>query len=131
MFSLSKVTMVLSFLITVFKNLLQAKGVRHITVNVGDHNRQGLIERFKNRLPFMKNQGNQTDTLMSWKIFVYYYNHTYHRGVNDIPELRYQKNPSSGWSMKVKTTKHSINVGDHVRTLKKKENFQKRIRSKV
>jgi transposase InsO family protein len=29
-----------------FQNLLQAKGVRHITVNVGDHNRQGLIERF-------------------------------------------------------------------------------------
>jgi len=29
-----------------FQNILQAKGVRHITVNVGDHNRQGLIERF-------------------------------------------------------------------------------------
>jgi len=33
-----------------FQNLLQAKGVRHITVNVGDHNRQGLIERFNRTL---------------------------------------------------------------------------------
>jgi hypothetical protein len=44
--------------------------------------------------------------------------------VDDIPELRYQNNPSSG-SMKVKTTKHSINVGDHVRTLKEKQTFRK------
>ena len=55
---------------------------------------------------------------------VFNYNHTYHRGVDDIPELRYQKNSSSG-SIKIKTTKHSINVGDHVRILKEKQTFQK------
>ena len=44
--------------------------------------------------------------------------------MDDIPELRYQKNPSSG-SIKIKTTKHSINVGDHVRILKEKQTFQK------
>ena len=35
------------FLNPSFKNLLQAKGVRHITVNVGDHNRQGLIMKLR------------------------------------------------------------------------------------
>jgi hypothetical protein len=36
-----------------FQNLLQAKGVLHITVNVGDHNRQSLIERFNRTLESM------------------------------------------------------------------------------
>jgi hypothetical protein len=47
-----------------------------------------------------------------------------HGGVNDVPESRYQENPSSG-SMKVKAIKHSIKVGVHVRIVKKKQTFRK------
>jgi hypothetical protein len=74
-----------------FQNLLQAKGVRHITVNVGDHNRQGLVERFNRTLEgiIALYQENQIDTLMSL-------NHTCNRGVDDVPESRYQESPSSG-----------------------------------
>jgi hypothetical protein len=56
---------------------------------------------------------------------VHNYNHTYHVGLDDTPESRYQKNPSSG-SMKVKTIEHSIRVGCRVRILIKKQAFHKK-----
>ena len=116
-----------------FQNLLQAKGVRHITVNVGDHNRQGLIERFNRTLEgiiaFYQESRKSNRYIDVLEDIVFNYNHTYHRGVNDIPESRYQKNPSSG-SMKVKAIKHSIKVGDHVRILKEKQTFRKGYESK-
>ncbi len=53
-----------------FQNLLQAKGARHITVNVGDHNRQGLVERFNRTLEgiIALYQENQIETLMFLEI---------------------------------------------------------------
>jgi hypothetical protein len=108
--------------------LLQAKGVRHITVNVGDHNRQGLIERFnqtiENNIARYHESRKSNRCIDVLEDIVFNYNHTYHRGVNDIPESRYQKNPSSG-SIKVKTANHSIRVGDLVRILKDKQTFSK------
>ncbi|OAJ37844.1 hypothetical protein BDEG_21819 [Batrachochytrium dendrobatidis JEL423] len=111
----------IEFLNNNFQSLLQAKGVCHITVNVGDHNRQGLIERFNRTLENIiaryqesRKSNRYIDVLED---IVFNYNNTYHRGVNDIPESMYLKNPLNG-SMKVKITKHSIRVGDRVRILK-------------
>lgn len=120
------------FLNNSFQSLLQAKAVRHVTVNVGDHNRQGLIERFnqttiENSIARYQEsrKSNIYIDVLSWKTdIVFNYNHTYHRSVNDIPKSRHQKNPSSG-SIKVKTTKHAIRVGDRVRILKSKQTFSK------
>jgi hypothetical protein len=56
---------------------------------------------------------------MSWKTLF----STTTTRVNDIPESRYQKNSSSG-SIKVKTTKHPIRVGDRGRILKSKQTFR-------
>jgi transposase InsO family protein len=111
-----------------FQNLLQAKGVRHITANVGDHNRQSLVERFnrtlENIIKLYQESRKSNRYINVLEDIVFNYNHTYHRGVNDVPEVRYQENPSSG-SLKVKTTKHSIKVGDRVRILKEKHTFRK------
>lgn len=111
-----------------FQSFLQAKGIRHVTVHVGDHNRQGLIERFNQTLE--NNIARYQESLKSNRYidvledFVFNYNHTYHRRVNVIPESRYQKNPASG-SIKVKTTRHPIRAGDRVRILKCKQTFSK------
>jgi hypothetical protein len=88
-----------------FQNLLQAKGVLHITVNVGDHNRQSLIERFNRTLEsmivFYQESRKSNRYINVLEDIVFNYNHTYHRGVDDVPESRYRENPSSG-SIKVK-----------------------------
>jgi transposase InsO family protein len=73
------------FLNNSFQSLLQAKGVRHVTVNVGDHNRQGLIERFNriiensiSRYQESRKSNRYIDVLED---IVFNYNHTYHRSV--------------------------------------------------
>ena len=116
------------FLNNSFQSLLQAKAVRHVTVNVGDHNRQGLIERFnqtiENSIARYQESRKSNRYIDVLEDIVFNYNHTYHRSVNDIPKSKYQKNPSSG-SIKVKTTKHAIRVGDRIRILKSKQTFSK------
>ncbi|OAJ43890.1 hypothetical protein BDEG_27203 [Batrachochytrium dendrobatidis JEL423] len=116
------------FLNNNFQSLLQAKGVCHITVNVGDHNIQGLIERFNRTLENIiaryqesRKSNRYIDVLQD---IVFNYNNTYHRGVNDIPQQLYLGNQSTG-TMNVKITKHSIKVGDRVRILKGKQTFRK------
>jgi hypothetical protein len=98
------------------------------TVSVGDHNRQGLIERFnqtiENNIARYQESRKSNRYIDVLEDIVFNYDHTYHRGVNDIPESRYQKNPSSG-SIRNKTIKHSIRVGDRVRILKSKQTFSK------
>lgn len=116
------------FLNRKFQSLLSKHKVRHITVSVGDHNRQGLIERFNRTLENMialYQESRKTNRYIDvLEDIVFNYNHTYHRSLNDIPESRYQKKPSSGL-IRVRTTKHSIRVGDRVRVLKSRQTFSK------
>jgi transposase InsO family protein len=116
------------FLNNNFQRLL-TKDVRHITVNVGDHNRQVLIERFNRTLEPMfafYQESRKTNRYVDLlEDIVHNYNHTYHGGIGDTPESRYQKNPSSG-STKVKTIDYSIRVGCRVRILIKKQAFHKK-----
>ena len=116
-----------------FQSLLKSRGVRHITVNVGDHNRQGLIERFNRTLEgiiALYQESRKSNRYVNvLEDIVFNYNHTYHRGVDDVPEARYRENPSIG-SMKVKAIKHSIKVRDRVRILKEKQTFRKGYESK-
>jgi hypothetical protein len=112
---------------------LKSRGVRHITVHVGDHNRQGLIERFNRTLEgiiALYQESRKSNRYVNvLEDIVFNYNHTYHRGVDDVPEARYRENPSIG-SMKVKAIKHSIKVRDRVRILKEKQTFRKGYESK-
>jgi transposase InsO family protein len=65
-----------------FQSLLKSRGVRHITVHVGDHNRQGLIERFNRTLESIialyqeSRKSNRYVNVL--EDIVFNYNHTYH-----------------------------------------------------
>lgn len=70
------------FLNNNFQRLLKENKVRHITVNVYDHNRQGLIERFNRTLEGIiskyqesRKRNRYIDVLED---IVYNYNHTHH-----------------------------------------------------
>ena len=57
---------------------------------------------------------------------VHNYNHTFHQSIQDIPERKFLMNPNSG----VVLTNHfkfpnNLQVGDYVRILKEKKQFQK------
>ena len=111
-----------------FQRLLTSKGVRHITVEVGDHKRQGIIERFNRTLEniiALYQEARRTNTYIDvLEDIVYNYNHTYHRGINGIPQQLYLSNPSTG-TMNVKIKKNAIGVGDKVRLLKTRQAFRK------
>jgi len=55
---------------------------------------------------------------------VYNYNHTHHSVINDTPEARYQKNPSTG-TIKTKGINNTIKIGNKVRILREKDTFAK------
>ncbi|OAJ42428.1 hypothetical protein BDEG_25878 [Batrachochytrium dendrobatidis JEL423] len=116
------------FLNGAFQRLLTSKGVRHITVEVGDHKRQGIIERFNRTLEniiALYQEARRTNTYIDvLEDIVYNYNHTYHRGINGIPQQLYLGNPSTG-TMNVKIKKNAISVGDKVRLLKTRQAFRK------
>jgi hypothetical protein len=85
-----------------------------ITVNVGDHNRQGLIERFNRTLESLisiyqesRNTNRYIDVLED---IVHNYNHSHHRGINDTPESRYQTNPKTG-TIQTKALNNQIKIG--------------------
>ncbi|OAJ42502.1 hypothetical protein BDEG_25954 [Batrachochytrium dendrobatidis JEL423] len=111
-----------------FQRLLTSKGVRHITVEVGDHKRQGIIERFNRTLEniiALYQEARRTNTYIDvLEDIVYNYNHTYHRGINGIPQQLYLGNPSTG-TMNVKIKKNAISVGDKVRLLKTRQAFRR------
>ncbi|OAJ40065.1 hypothetical protein BDEG_23844 [Batrachochytrium dendrobatidis JEL423] len=101
------------FLNNNFQSLLQAKGL----IERFNRTLENIIARYQES----RKSNRYIDVLED---IVFNYNNTYHRGVNDIPESMYLKNPLNG-SMKVKITKHSIRVGDRVRILKSKQTFRK------
>ncbi|OAJ32744.1 hypothetical protein BDEG_28629 [Batrachochytrium dendrobatidis JEL423] len=116
------------FLNGAFQRLLTSKGVRHITVEVGDHKRQGIIERFNRTLEniiALYQEARRTNTYIDvLEDIVYNYNHTYHRGINGIPQQLYLGNPSTG-TMNVKIEKNAISVDDKVRLLKTRQAFRR------
>lgn len=116
------------FLNKSFQNLLKSANVRHITVDVGNHRRQGVVERFnktiENLISRYQESRNTNRYIEILDDLVYNYNHTKHRAVNDTPEKKYYLNPNSGL---IKTFQYNnqIKVGDKVRILKDRMTFQK------
>ena len=78
-----------------FQTLLKESKVRHITVNVGDHNRQGLIERFNRTLESIISKYQESRSTNRYidvlEDIVHNYNNSHHKGINDTPESRYKK----------------------------------------
>lgn len=116
------------FLNKVFQNLLKINNVRHITVNVGDHNRQGIVERFNktiegliSRYQESRNTNRYIDVLED---LVYNYNNSYHRGIEDIPQKMHHTNPNKGF-IKYHVYFTDIKKGDSVRILLEKTTFSK------
>jgi hypothetical protein len=107
-----------------FQHVLDKHNVRHVTVIVGDHNRQSIVERFNRTLESMivryQNANKYIDVLED---IVHNYNHTFHQSIQDIPERKFLMSSNSG----VVLTNHfnDIQVGDYVRILKEKKQFQK------
>ena len=67
--------------------------VRHITVDVGDKKKQGIVERFNRTIALMisryQESRNTNRYINTLEDLVYSYNHTYHRAINDTPENRF------------------------------------------
>jgi hypothetical protein len=116
------------FLNKSFQALLKSFKVQHTTAQVGDHNRQGIIERFNRTIEAMiakyqesRKTNRYIDVLDD---IVFNYNNTYHRTMKDIPENRYLKNQSHGYiydfNFLVK-----LSIGDKVRIVMEKKTFQK------
>ncbi len=112
-----------------FQKLLNTLSIRHITVAVGDKQRQGIVERFNRTIALMisryqesRNTNRYIDVLDD---IVCNYNHTYHRAINDKPEIRFLKNLSSGTFPPVYTTKYILKMGDKVRIMNNKTVFRK------
>ena len=113
-----------------FQHVLDKHDVRHVTVIAGDHNRQSIVERFNRTLESMiaryQNSRNTNKYIDVLEDIVHNYNHTFHQSIQDIPERKFLMNPNSG----VVLTNHfkfpnDIQVGDYVRILKEKKQFQK------
>jgi hypothetical protein len=116
------------FLNKSFQALLKSFKVQHTTAQVGDHNRQGIIERFNRTIEAMiakyqesRKRNRYIDVLDD---IVFNYNNTYHRTIKDTPENRYLKNQSHGhiydFNFVVK-----LSIGDKVRIVMEKRTFQK------
>jgi hypothetical protein len=102
--------------------------VRHITVDVGNHKRQGIVERFNRTIALLisryqesRNTNRYIDVLDD---LVYNYNHTMNRAINNTPENRFSTNSNTG-NYKAYTTNILFRIGDKVRILKDKKAFQK------
>jgi hypothetical protein len=109
---------------------LNKHNVTQVTVIAGDHNRQSIVERFNRTLESMiakyQNSRNTNKYIDALEDIVHNYKHTYHQSIQDIPERKFLMNSSSG----VVLTNHfkfpnDIQVGDYVRILKEKKQFQK------
>lgn len=102
--------------------------VRHITVDVGNHKRQGIVERFNRTIALLisryqesRNTNRYIDVLDD---LVYNYNNTMNRAINNTPENRFSTNSNTG-NYKAYTTNILFIIGDKVRILKDKKAFQK------
>lgn len=83
-----------------FQALPRNYGINFITAEVGNHNRQAIVERFNRTLESMINRYQESRNTNKYinvlDDLVYHYNNTFHRSINDIPEHRFINNPSSG-----------------------------------
>ena len=116
------------FLNKSFQGLLKFVNVRHITVDVGNHRRQGIVERFnktiENLISRYQESRNTNRYIEILDDLVYNYNHTIHRAINETPENKYNLNLNSGF-IKAFQLNNQIKIGDRVRILKDKMTFQK------
>ena len=116
------------FLNKSFQNLLKSANVRHITVDVGNHRRQGIVERFnktiENLISRYQESRNTNRYIETLDDLVYNYNHTKHRAINDTPEKKYYFNPNFG-CIKTFQYNNQIIAGDRVKILKERKTFQK------
>jgi hypothetical protein len=101
--------------------LLKSANIRHITVDVGNHRRQGIVERFnktiENLISRYQESRNTNRYIEILDDLVYNYNHSYHRAINETPEKKYDLNNYSGF-IKTYQFNNQINIGDRVRRTK-------------
>lgn len=116
------------FLNSSFQSLLKQYKIQHTTVQVADHNRQGVVERFNRTIETIiskyqhsRNTNRFVDVLQD---IVYNYNHTYHSTNQSSPEEKYHSNPSNG-NFKDYFPVINLKVGDKVRILKDRKQFDK------
>ena len=111
-----------------FQSLLKSMNVRHKTVDVGNHKRQGIVVRFNRTIAIMisryqesRNTHRYIDVLDD---LVYNYNHTVNRAISDTPESLFITNPNAG-HYKAYNANYYFKIGDKVRVLNNKRVFQK------
>jgi hypothetical protein len=109
-----------------FQTLLKKTNAQHTTAEVGNHNKQGIVERFNRTIEGMIIKYQESNRFVNaLEDLVYNYNNTFHRSIGDTPEKRYNSNPNSGTIKISDDFNHGFIIGDKVRILKTKKAFQK------
>ena len=113
------------FLNKTFQKLLKENKVWHIAVNVGDHNKRRIIERFNRTIEGLISKYQESRNT-NWYIdvlddLVYNYNH---RSIGRTPQNMHNENPNEG-SLRTDLKFTDIEIGDKVRILLGKSTFQK------
>jgi transposase InsO family protein len=121
------------FLNQSFRALLKANNIQHTTVQVGDHNRQGIVERFNRTIERIISKYQETRNTNGYinilHDIVWNYNNTYHSSIKDTPDNKYNKNSDKG-TFKDVFNIINLKIGDKVRLLKDRTIFQKDIEHK-
>jgi transposase InsO family protein len=111
------------FLNKAFQALLKSFKVQHTTAQVGDHNRQGIIERTIEAMIAKYQESRKTNRYIDALDDIVFN----HRTIKDTPENRYIKNQSHGhiydFNFVIK-----LSIGDKVRIVM---DIPKRLRIKV
>ena len=113
------------FLNKTFQKLLKENKVWYIAVNVGDHNKRRIIERFNRTIEGLISKYQESRNT-NWYIdvlddLVYNYNH---RSIGRTPQNMHNENPNEG-SLRTDLKFTDIEIGDKVRILLGKSTFQK------
>ena len=118
------------FLNNKFQELLKQNNIQHSTAQVGDHNKQGIVERFNKTIQSIITKYQETrktnrylDVLGD---IVFNYNNTFHTTIKDTPERRFVENSSKGF-FKTTIQECNLKIGDRVRILKEKH-FKKEVK---
>ena len=102
--------------------------MRHITARVGDHKRQGIVERFNRTIEGMigkYQEAHKTNRYIDILDFITEnYNNSFHSIIKETPEQRHKNNPSTG-ILKSSAIDTDFSIGDKVRIAKDKKTFQK------
>jgi transposase InsO family protein len=110
------------------EQLMRDQNIKHLTAQVRDHNRMGLVERYNKTIRMKLSRLFAINRDHNWydyiKDIVHGYNHTVHRTVQEKPIDIYEDRKKSRQKIRKRPT-FNVKVGDKVRVLLNLNEFEK------